>query len=567
MHLLPFDYDAMTPSESIGLANLFPLIEAYQADDVTTLLFDTGDFLQGAPLADLAVRLDETRAHPIADVFNTLGYSALALGNHDFDYGVDALLRVVDDINCPVLSANVTVDGNSAPFPATTILDVPLSTQGTIRLGVVGLTTPVIGLMDESGNHILSTTSPIFAAQQAVDELRQSGADLVLALCHFGLNPDDKIENVAAEIAQIAGIDCVMAGHTHETFPVGSNHTSSFIDKDAGTLHGKPTVMAGSFGQYLGVIELDLAINQSDVTVAGSTVNLVPPNAKTTSIPVQFEGIVPLHERTLAQMSATIAHTTVPFSTEFSLVQPDLTQYLLSDARQLHIERVVAGTSDGDLPILTTAAPFKTGSRSDPGDFISKPAGPITRTDAMAIYPFNNSPVALRRNGAQIKDWLEGAALMFHQITAGETQQALVDPRVPPYRFDTIFGLTYEIDVSAAPGQRICNMRRQGHPVTDTDMFLLVTSTNRLSYGQNIPQADIVHIARESSQDILIQSLRRQSPVTVACPHVWNFKAIPQTKAQFLSSPTADPTPIDRSLHDDGLTAQGLRQFTINFDR
>lgn len=566
MHILPFNYAAQAPSNHIGISNLIASIKAYQGDEIPTLLFDTGDFLQGSPLADFAAKSDHTRTHPIAQVFNTLNYSAIALGNHDFDYGLDTLSKVVNQINSPVLCGNITLDADTTPFAPTTLLNVPLSEQDTINIGVIGLTTPVISLLDQNGHDRLSAAPPVTVAEQAARQLRQDGADLILALCHFGLDPDDRIENVAADIAALAEVDCVMAGHTHETFPIGNQHTVPFIDQTAGTVHNKPLVMAGSHGQYLGVIELDLVVDQDMVQIEDASVDLVTPQIAEPVTPEQFAPIVSLHEKTLAHMSAAIAQTTLPFSTEFSLIAPDLTQYLLSCARQLHIEAILAGTPDADLPILTTAAPFRTGSRADPSDFISLPAGPITRSDVAAIYPFNNSPVALHRNGAQVKNWLEGAALLFHQITPGQTKQALIDPRVPPYRFDTIFGLTYVIDVSAPPGQRISDVCHNGKPVGDTDAFVLVTSTNRLSHGQNIPQNDIIHIAQQSSQDILVQSLQRQSPVTVPCPHVWDFKSISQTKAQFDSSPMADPRDVDRTLHDNGLTAQGFRQFTLDFD-
>lgn len=566
MHLLPFDYAAMAPSNRTGLANLMPTIEAFQADSVPTLLFDTGDFLQGSPLADQAMRDITGQQHIITQVFNALRYDAVAIGNHDFDYGVAALQSVAEAIKCPTLLANVTMADNDVQFAPTALLDVTLEPNLVIKIGVMGLCTPVVGLLDTEGQNVLTANDPFKSATQAVHDLKDQGAHVIVALCHFGIDPEDAVENIASQIAGIAGIDAVLAGHTHETFPSGSQHRLDIINPTDGTISGTPTVMAGAFGQHLGVIELTLTKTKSEIMVTGHEVSLVTPNVAIAPPPKSWANVTALHDETISHMSATIAETTLPFSTAFSLIEPDLTLYLLSCARQLHIEAIIAGTPDADCPILSTAAPFRTGSRSDPNDYITLPPGPITRLDVSAIYPFNNSPAALRRNGAQIKDWLEDAALLFQQVTPGHSLQPLIDPNVPPYRFDTIFGLTYEVDAAAPPGSRISKLRHKGIAVKDTDPFVLVTSSNRLSQGQNIPTKDIITIAQESSQEVLIQSLQRQSPVVVPCPHVWRFKDHTDTKAQFFTTTSADPTGVRRTLHDDGMTARGFRQFTLTFD-
>lgn len=258
MHLLPFNYGTMQPSQTFGLANLVSQIDVLRADNVPTLLFDTGDFLQGTPLADLAMQSDARDLHPIAYAFNALKYDAIALGNHDFDYGIKTLGKIIAQIDCPVLSANVTLKEAGAPYAATTLISVPLSKEAnapSIKVGVVGLTTPALALVDHNGGNTLVTADPVVIAKVAVNELKQQGADIIVALCHFGIDPDDHTENVAADIAGIDGIDTVMAGHTHETFPAGTTRHGKAINLSAGTIHDTPTVMSGAFGQQLGVVD------------------------------------------------------------------------------------------------------------------------------------------------------------------------------------------------------------------------------------------------------------------------------------------------------------------------
>ena len=99
MQLLGYDYFADHPTPDLGLVPLAGLIETYRADPtVTTLLFDNGDFLQGNPLADYVVgQARQTAPHPMIATFNALGYDAVALGNHEFNYGLEVLAHVLQD--------------------------------------------------------------------------------------------------------------------------------------------------------------------------------------------------------------------------------------------------------------------------------------------------------------------------------------------------------------------------------------------------------------------------------------------------------------------------------------
>lgn len=562
MHLLPFDYAAMRPSNDIGLARLIPLIERFQADDIPTLLFDTGDFLQGNPLADRVA--SQTGPHPLAKVFNALGYDAIAVGNHDFDYGAEALDNLIQNVDAPVLCANLDVATAQPAFRKSTILDVSVSPDTHIKIGVMGLCTPVIALLDTQGRNLLSAQSPLDVARKEAAALKNQGADIVVALCHFGIDLKDNIENVASQIAKLSDIDVIMAGHTHETFPQGSPHRDPAIDVTTGTIHNTPTVMAGAFGRHLGKITLDICKDLSGTTITAVDASIMTPTATAQQLPAILDHITPPHTAAINSMTAIVGQTTKPLSTAFSLIEPDLTQYLLAQARESYIASNIVGKADAKLPLLSAAAPFRTGSRADPFDYIHLPAGAISHADIVAIYPFHNVPVALRRNGRQIRDWLEDSALIFQQITAGTTLQSLINPHIPPYRFDTIFGLAYQIDPSNEPGKRIVGLCYQGQSITDNDMFLLVTTSNRLNHRQNIPDADIVFFGQQSSQDILRDYIRAQSPVTAACPSVWSFAPLKDTAAQIYTSPVAKAAETTRNVRDNGITQAGFRQFTLD---
>ena len=95
-NLYPYDYYRDCPDDSVGLARAASLVAQARSEAPNCLLFDNGDILQGTPLGDLAAEAiagDPSASHPVIAAMNTLDYTAATLGNHDFNYGLEALER------------------------------------------------------------------------------------------------------------------------------------------------------------------------------------------------------------------------------------------------------------------------------------------------------------------------------------------------------------------------------------------------------------------------------------------------------------------------------------------
>ena len=105
-HLLPYDYYADRPLDGIGLAHAAHLIDAARAEAANALLFDNGDFLQGTPMGDLVAYekgLREGDLHPVMAAMNALQFDAITLGNHEFNYGLDFLMKALTGAAFPVV--------------------------------------------------------------------------------------------------------------------------------------------------------------------------------------------------------------------------------------------------------------------------------------------------------------------------------------------------------------------------------------------------------------------------------------------------------------------------------
>ena len=233
-NVMDWDYVRNRPASElygagIGLARAAGVIDRVRAarGAGAVVVVDNGDTLQGTPLAYHAARVDPItttgRDHPLAVAYNTIGYDAQVIGNHDFNYGLDLLGAYVEDLACPMLGANVLDARTGEPvLQPYLLLNRTVDDREPVTIGLLGLTTPGAMVWDRD---ILAGRVEIedMAASAAawVPRMRHAGADVVVVLSHSGMGstPYDStglgVENAADRIAQVPGIDAIVVGHTH----------------------------------------------------------------------------------------------------------------------------------------------------------------------------------------------------------------------------------------------------------------------------------------------------------------------------------------------------------------
>ena len=260
MTLRGFDHYADTPRDGIGLARVATLIHAARAEvpGAVVLLLDNGDSLQGTPLDTPALEIDG--GHPFLRCLADLGYDAMGLGNHDFNFGLGVLAEAIARAPCPVLCANaVRRDGGAFGAVPGVVLDRD-TPQGPLRVGVLSVLPPQTEMWDaEILQGALAVADMVPAAEAVAADLRARGADLVIALAHTGLGEDTFVpgqENALQALAALPGIDALVGGHTHLLLPdPGAAPGSAEAE---GRFAGRPVAMPGSAGSHLAVIDLTL---------------------------------------------------------------------------------------------------------------------------------------------------------------------------------------------------------------------------------------------------------------------------------------------------------------------
>ncbi len=574
VHVFPYDYYADRPADTVGLARTAALIAAMRAEATNSMLVDNGDFLQGNPMGDYIAYergMKEGDMHPVIAAMNTLGFDASTLGNHEFNYGLDFLMKSLAGAGFPVVSANVVKRLGASPREDETlvrpyvVLDRWL-TDGAgvahpIRIGLIGFAPPQI--MNWDRRHLdgrVRTRDIIAAARSWVPQMLEEGCDIIVALSHSGIGTArhaEGMENASTPLARVDGIDALMTGHSHLVFPSPAFEGFAEVDAARGTISGKPAVMGGFWGSHMGLIDLLLERDGNRWRVVSSASEARPISARgqdrsvtalVESVPGVLASVQKEHDETLAYVRRAVGRTSAPLHSYFALVADDPSVRIVSQAQTWYIAEMLRGTPHEALPLLSAAAPFKAGGRGGPDHYTDVPAGDVAIRHVADLYLYPNTIRAVKVTGQQLGDWLERSAGMFNRVEPGKADQMLLNPDFPSYNFDVIDGVSYEIDLSqpsrygpageaANPGaNRILNLRHAGRPVDPAAEFVIATNSYRAGGGGDFPGAGgdtIVFEGPDTNRDIIVRYIHEQGEISPAADGNWRFRALPGTSVLF----------------------------------
>lgn len=227
-----------------GVVRRATLVKDFRTGHPGTLLFDCGDISQGTPYYNLFKGELEVK------MMNLMHYDAMAIGNHEFDFGLDNMARLFRMADFPVVCANYDVTG--------TVLEglvkpyVVIERDG-LKIGVFGLGPKLEGLVASANCEGIGFRNPFEAAQQTADLLRDRlGCDLVVCLSHLGIsNEDPEGFDDLRLIARTRHIDVVLGGHSH-----------TFMEKPRllpnADGHEIPLLHSGKNGVYVGHLKVTL---------------------------------------------------------------------------------------------------------------------------------------------------------------------------------------------------------------------------------------------------------------------------------------------------------------------
>ncbi|MBC8448177.1 MAG: 5'-nucleotidase C-terminal domain-containing protein [Chloroflexi bacterium] len=459
-----------------GLVFLASHIAAERAKNPNTILLDDGDTFQGNAFAQY---FRNATPNPIAAGMNMLGYDAMTLGNHEFNFGRDTFATMLGQADFPILgSANLDDDG-SYGFINENVQDyITLDVDG-VKIAIFGLTNPEVPIYELPSNipgltfyEATATAAAMVPQIQATED-----PDLLIALNHIGYDvykdSTDKDKFIAQ---QIPGIDVIIGGHSHDKLDPAVMVTSD-LNPD-GTL----IAQTAAYAQYLGKVNVGLAGNGAGGYDVVFREGYLLDSADVSMDAGMLAFLAPFEAELANYTQTEIGQTTAPL-----------------DALEAYTEETTGANVQAD------AAVYELTTNGIPVDFHlsgamsnkkvadeATDANPVTLTvqDMYTLMPYENSLLVMQMNGPQIKAVLERGYRNYWYYK----YQGAADPRWGGYShyttcmLDTDAGnvITYNDTYPAEPdGNNVVSLVIDGTPVdfADADTTYNVSSVNYVAAG------------------------------------------------------------------------------------
>ncbi|MEH6943367.1 bifunctional 2',3'-cyclic-nucleotide 2'-phosphodiesterase/3'-nucleotidase [Bacillus sp. JJ722] len=584
-YLMNYDYYTTTESDNTGLVKVSTVIKKFKEESRkksnngaidNVIVVDNGDLIQGNPLGDYFARVEPVKSgeeHPVYKALRLAGFDVATLGNHEFNYGLDYLKQIVKDSKVPIVNANIyNVKTKKPEFEQYKIINKKVidgnGNEQDIKIGITGFVPPQILNWDKinlEGKIVVKDIKE--SAEEIVPKMKKAGADIIITLSHSGYGNGSykkREENVSYELSNVKGINAIVAGHTHIVFPSKEKQAVyaglKNIDSVIGTMNGVATVQAGKYGEGVGIINLKVNQSNDGYKVVYSNSEYVTLE-KVENDSVFYKELKEDHEKVVTFVNLPVGNITKDINTYFALVSDNNAVQLISDAQREYAKKKVTEETVlhkyKGLPLLSAAAPFKAGLSKDgtkADDYVEVKAGKISIKDVASIYKYPNTAIIMKVSGKDLKNWLEMSAGIFNTIDPkGKDGQELLNSNFPAFNFDTIDGVTYEINVTKEPkydvkgnqneadSSRIENLQYNGKEVQPEDEFLIVTNNYRASGGGNFPifeKVDVIaYISSDEIRQIVNDYIKSKGMLNPTVDNNWKIKSIGnEAKVVFTSS-------------------------------
>lgn len=450
----PYDYALNEENTSGSIAQAAAAVKEFR--NANTLVIDVGDLIQDNS-ADLFL---EDEIHPMVLRMNLTGYDIFVTGNHEYNYGMDVLKRVLAQQKAEVLTGNVYDPAGEPLAKPYTIIE-----KNGVRIGIIGMVTPNITRWDSVNLKDWKVTDPVEETKKAIAELAGK-TDLLIGAMHMGEKNEYGVEN--SGVTDMANacpeLDVILAAHEHKL--VEGTYVNDVL-----------IVENKNSAQTMAQINITLtkkADGGYEVTDRRSeSIDI----SKYEADPEVLAELAPYDQRARAE-----ANTVIGRLTGGSLAPADeiagIPQAILEDTAMLDLINEVQMYYTG--ADVSAAALFNADSNLHEGD--------IKKSDVSLIYKFTNTLYKLEMTGAQLKKYMEWSAGFFNTYQEGDLTLSF-DENIRMYNYDTFAGVNYEINVAKEPGGRIENLtKKDGTPVADDDVFIVAVNNYRagtqlLNYG------------------------------------------------------------------------------------
>ena len=488
----PYSY-ADGAEKMYGLARLKTLADSLR--DENTILIDNGDVLEGSPLTFYHFKNQKEEVCPATTAMRRMNYDFVNIGNHDFNFGTDALFLHLKETGAECITTNVTYRGRAFGKPYV------IRELAGRRIAFFGIMTQYVPHWEQPENIRDVVFSDAFeTAQKTVRLIKETEkTDYIVCVYHGGLERDLKtgeaIEVQTGEnegyriLKEIDGIDVLLTGHQHRTI--------------CETLFGTLCMQPGADGAYLACVEIDM--EEGAITGKLLPANTAPEEA-------MMRALQPVEDTVQAWLDTPLGTSKV-----------DL---VIRDGFDARLNKSQVATFLNMVQSETTGAELSASAIFLGATGFSEH---ITMRQLVATYVFPNTLVVKRVTGKALRAFLERAAQFFDVKDGKVVISASHDfPTPQHFNYDMVDGVTYTIKAGNPVGERVILLQKDGKDVRDDDVFTLAVNNYRAAGGGEytmIAEAETVREDLTSMVDLIADYIMR-NPVIDFTP-VNNIRVIP----------------------------------------
>lgn len=530
-----------------GLAKAYTLLKEAKAEknEENVFMFDVGDTMYDSTTEYIFANAPD-ELQPIFNAMSLIEYDAIVLGNHDFDYGYDYIMKQMNLsglINKCVVS-NVKSPKGDGPFLENMIIEREVKTNlgntAMVKIGIIGVTPPNLSSKNGSYDGYLESEDIIQCVTRQSELLKEQGVDIVVVLSHSGAGPEqpeEKYKNCSYAITKIPDVDVVLCGHEHVAYP--SNDTTPIIntlpgvDKNTKLVNGKLYVMSKSRGQTIGIADMTLQTNDDGYEIieqSGQVREVTKETLESSKIKDLFGDWAKVFQERIENRLINIEHSDT-IENYFGLIEDTSIMQLTNESKISFAMQYINTKAKQyqKYPIIATSSYTKYGE-TDTDDY-AELSGDISETDLANFQPYNSNVSLYKMTGAQLVEWLEWTASAYETIGKSTTweedtmnniiktsglQSIIAEDWLYDWsKFKIIDGVNYTINPTKPPrynkgGNKISDSRRvedityNGEKVTNNMEFILVS--NKITKSNEVldpVEKQVIYKSGISAQKVL----------------------------------------------------------------
>jgi 2',3'-cyclic-nucleotide 2'-phosphodiesterase (5'-nucleotidase family) len=415
--------------DGMGLARVSTIVKQVRAEDPNVLFLDAGDTVHGTVFAALS------KGESVVKVMNVMGYDATTTGNHDYNYGLDRIEVLQNEMNYPILVSNViNKDSGEKVFKPYIVKTLP----NGVKIGIFGLATPETAYKTNPTNvEAVTFENPIEAAKESVAALEAEGVNYIVGLTHLGVDEDSVYTSIRLA-NEVEGIDLIVDGHSHTTLEEGMWVGDTLI------------VQSGFYDKNLGEVTVKLGKDGSK------------------------EEIAKLYSKEYAMENIKEDPEVIAIIDEINNENEKITSVVVGETNiVLDGERDDVRTKETNLGDLITEAMLdKTGAdgviTNGGGIRASIQKGEITRGEIIAVLPFGNYVVVKEITGQDLKDALENGVQSYPQARGA---------------FPHIAGFTFKFDPNRKVGDKVYDVTFKNGEKLDLNKIYHIATNDFMAVG------------------------------------------------------------------------------------